>query len=103
MGPSYLREVFEAMEIDAVPKLDREKEKSNEKQFSDRIDQAANDSYMETHIPSVVGTEFSTTRKGGGGKEDKRAYAMYQRNLDLLHLQRRRETAVSRYRFNHVL
>ena len=55
------------MEIDAVPKLDREKDKPNEKQFSDRIDQAAHDSYMETHIPSVVGTKFSTTWK----KEEK--------------------------------
>ena len=60
------------------------------------MDQTVNDSYMETHIPSVVGTKFSTTRKGGGGQEDKRASEMYQRNIDILHLQRRRETAVSR-------
>ena len=33
------------------------------------MDQAANDSYMKTRIPSVVGTKFSTTWKGRGGKE----------------------------------
>jgi len=30
MGSSPLREVFEAMEIDAVPEFDREKDKPNE-------------------------------------------------------------------------
>ena len=35
--------------------------------YWDGMDQAANDSYMETHIPSVIGTKFSTTWKGGGG------------------------------------
>ena len=73
MGSSPLREVFEAMENDAVPELDREKDRTNEKQFRDGLDQAANDSYLETHIPSVVGAKFSTTWKGGGGKERKRA------------------------------
>ena len=49
MGSSSLREVFEAMENDAVPELDREKDRTNEKQFRDGIDQAVNDSYMETY------------------------------------------------------
>jgi len=42
MGSSSPREVFEAMEIDAIPELDREKDQPNEKQFRDRMDQAAN-------------------------------------------------------------
>jgi len=65
------------MEIDTVPELDRETDKPNEKQFGDMIDHAASDSYMETYIPSVDRTKFSTTRKGGGGKERKRASAVY--------------------------
>ena len=65
------------MEIEAVSELDREKDRTNEKKFRDRMNQAANDNYMETHIPSVVGTKFSTTWKGGGGKERKRASAVY--------------------------
>ena len=77
MGSSPLREDFEAMEIDAVPELDREKDRTNEKQSRDRMDQAANESYIETHIPGVVGMKFSTTWKGGGGKERKSAYAVY--------------------------
>jgi len=65
-------EVFEAMEIDTVPELEREKDQPNEKQFRDRMDQAAVGSYLETHIPSVVGTKFSTIwNRGGGGKERK--------------------------------
>ena len=62
------------------------------------MDKTVNDSYMETHTPSVAGhgkeeikrgkksvcdvltksrpITFST-RKGGGGKEDNRAYEMY--------------------------
>ena len=68
MGSSPLREVFEAMEIDAVPELEREKDKPNEKQFRNRMDQAANDSYTEMHIPSAVRTKFSKTWKEGGGK-----------------------------------
>ena len=71
MGSSTLMEVFEAMENNAVPELDREKDRTNEKQVRDGMDQAANDSYMETHIPSVVEAKFSTTCKGGGGKEGK--------------------------------
>jgi len=43
------------------------------------MDKTVNDSYIETHIPIVAGTKFSTTRKGRGGKEEKRASAMYQR------------------------
>ena len=53
MGSSPLREVFEAMKNDAVPELDREKHGTNERQFRDRMDQAANNSYMETHICQV--------------------------------------------------
>ena len=33
MGSSLLREVIEAMEIDAVPEFDRDKDKDNEKQL----------------------------------------------------------------------
>ena len=65
------------MEINAAPELDREKENPTEKKFRDRMDQAANGTYMETHIPSAVGTKFSTTWKGGGGKVRKRASAVY--------------------------
>ena len=64
------------MEIDTVPELDREKDRTNEKKYRDRMDQAANDSRMETHIPSVVGTKFSTIWKGGERKERKRAYTI---------------------------
>ena len=76
------------MDIDAVLELDREKDITNEKQFRDGMDQAANDSYMETHIPSVVEAKFSTTWIGRGGKEGQRAYAVYSRDFNLIHLQR---------------
>ena len=41
------------------------------------MNQAANDSYMDIHIPSVVGTKFRMTWKGGGGREGKRLSAVY--------------------------
>ena len=53
MGSSPLREVFEATEIDVVPELDREKDKPNEKQFRERMDQAAITTAIWKHIYQV--------------------------------------------------
>jgi len=69
------------MKIDAVSELDRKRDRTDEDEFRDRMDQADNNSRMELHISSVVGTKFSTPWKGGGGGggggERERAYAVY--------------------------
>ena len=65
------------MEIDAVSELDRKGDRTDEDECRDRMDQADNNSRMESHMSSVVGTKCSTPWKGEGGKERNRAYAVY--------------------------
>ena len=48
------------MEIDTVSELDRQRYRTDEEEFRDRMDQAANNSRMEPHISSVVDTKSST-------------------------------------------
>ena len=63
MGSFTLREILEEIEIDAVSELDRQRYQTDEEEFMDRMDQAANNSRMESYIPSAVGTKFSTPWK----------------------------------------
>ena len=65
------------MEIDAVSELDRQRDRTDEEAFRDRIDHAANNSRMEPHSSNVVGTKFSTPWKRGGRKARKRTSAVY--------------------------